>query len=432
MRHATASFALAALFACDNGSPPTARECPLPDAFSLAAGDRILLDKTEGVALEGTGGLVVEDAGAHWRLRAPYEGDAGLRARCANGAQAERAVSVAPLSFTLVSQWQPGNGPPAREYFAMWLDESDSDRLLVFGGFHYVPKPYTPADDLWELRIGSGRWRELSAKGQAPLSPGGRVAPLPGARAVYFFGGATASEAGAVTATGPTLSRLDYAPDRLEWSPAPRAQTAPGSYTGGFVRDTKRNRLLSIGGADASTGFSCDVSGYTEEAGFVPVRVAAGPAPKGRYGFHYAYDGETDRIVLYGGQTGAGRLDVAGDTWALELSEQPPRWVKLADAGEASPIRRNGAWALDEGGHRLFVWGGTSDGSTAVPGVQVLNLDRGHEAWTNLAVPAEVPARASGMAVYDRTNGRLLLGFGNTSAKAYTDLWELSLRPNAR
>jgi hypothetical protein len=387
--------------------PPT---CNVPDV-EIGEGGRLVLEKTEGVELEGTGGLVVDGSGARWILRAPYGGDAGLRARCA-GASSERAVRLRPMRWSLVSRWEENAGPPAREYFAMWQDE---ERLFVFGGFHYKPKQFTPASDLWELDLKSATWRPLEASGNVPLAPGGRVARA-GAKSLYYFGGATIGEAG--METPPLLRSFDY--EKLAWTDAPNAGGAPGSYTGAFVHDAKRGRWLSVCGVDASIGLHCDVHAYTPDKGFAKLAVE-GTRPSGRYGFHYALDAERDRLIIHAGQTGTGNLHMSGDTWALEL--EPLRWVKLADTGDASPIRRNGAWALDEEGRRLFVWGGTSDGRTPVRGIQAFDLDQA--TWTSVETPEEVLPRASGMAVYDRANKRLLLGFGN-AAKLYTDIWALS------
>ncbi len=131
-------------------------------------------------------------------------------------------------------------------------------------------------------------------------------------------------------------------------------------------------------------------------------------------------------MILFGGQDGADNLDLDGETWALDLSVEPPAWRRLFANGAGPEKRRNGAFALDPLGHRLFVWGGTPDGKNSVSGLQVLSLDRGSEAWTSLDVPAQVRSRTSGLGVLDAARDRILFGFGNAPAPI-RDLWSLDI-----
>jgi hypothetical protein len=127
---------------------------------------------------------------------------------------------------------------------------------------------------------------------------------------------------------------------------------------------------------------------------------------------------------------GYGNRDLDGETWELDLATDPPAWRRLFANGEGPTKRRNGAYALDPVGRRLFVWGGTPDGQTSVEGLDMLTLDRGAEAWTHLDAP-QVLARTSGLAVHDPARERLVLGFGN-SPTPLRDLWALDLANTKR
>lgn len=314
-----------------------------------------------------------------------------------------------------------GDGAKAREYGAWWVDPSGSGSLFVFGGYHYVPKQFTPANDAWRFDFATSTWTSLGNEG-LPTLPGGRAAPIPGSRAVLYFGGSVPTADGRVDAK-PSLYRIDY--DDAGMRAAARPSTsAPGSYTGAFVHDAKRSRWLSICGLDNRRGMHCDVTAYTEAGGFAEV-TTQGEAPSGRFGFHYAFDVDQERVVIFGGQNGPANLDLDGETWALELATEPPRWKRLFANGEGPTKRRNGAFAFDPKGHRFFVWGGTPDGRTSVKGIQVLTLDRDAEVWTSIDTP-DVPARTSGLAAYDPTHEQLVMGFGNNPAPI-RDLWSLDL-----
>jgi len=129
---------------------------------------------------------------------------------------------------------------------------------------------------------------------------------------------------------------------------------------------------------------------------------------------------------VFSGQDGADNLDIATDTWALELGEEPARWVRLFESDEHAIARRNSAFAYDSTHHRLFVWGGTPDGVDSVPGIQVLHLDRGHEEWLSFDTPDTMPSRTSGAGVFDATTNSIYWGFGNDDA-IYTDLHRMRL-----
>ncbi len=333
-------------------------------------------------------------------------------------------VQISPLEWGLLASWDPAvdHGPPAREYGAWSLAHFGGRYgLFVIGGFHYRPRQFTPSNDVWFFDLEAKAWREVDSTG-APVTAGARLAEGPDRNTLLLFGGATLARDGSLD-TPAGLRIFQFAESPTSWQDAPHSTESPGSYTGSLIRDTKRARWLSVCGADSvRLGVHCSVSEYTTEGGWGTVSVAGTPPP-GRYGFHYALDEENDRVIIVAGQS-AGRA-VYGDTWALELGEDPPRWVQLFEEDPAVR-RRNGAFAHDTTQNRLFVWGGTADGQTPVPGLSVLRLDRDQERWDHIETPDSVPPRASGFATYDREQDRLLMGFGNASA-LYTDLYSVSL-----
>jgi hypothetical protein len=403
---------------------PGVSSCPelaAPSALTVRDGGRVTLElapEVESFELALPDGFGRD---GH-TIRAPY-GQLGVHAAAltlsCNGQSETRtlAITIEALRWSPLRSWQPGlDGPVGREYFSTWIDSGDTDRLLVFGGFHYQPKQFTPAWDLWSLNLTSETWTALPDMG-APRTPGGRIAAIPDARALLYHGGLDG------TSTPPVLRRFDYGPDELTWATLD-SPSDPGSYTGAFVHDAARGRYLSVCGASSVLGYHCQVRAWTAESGWTSLDTV-GESPSGRAGFFFALDPATDRLVLYGGQGGGPGNDILSDTWALELGETPPRWVPLLPS-DAVIGRRNGAYLLDPYGHRLLVWGGTPDGATSVPGLWALELERGSEGWHELSTLSAPPDRTSGMAVLDVARRRMLAGFGNDKS-VYADLWALEL-----
>ena len=373
---------------------------------------------------EGTGGAVVTLDDTTVTIRAPYlsaaDGEVALRLGCGQTVP----IELRPLVWTSVAEWSGEEGPPGREYGGWWTDTEGTGGLVVFGGFHYFPRQFTPANDAWRFDFASNTWSALAGT-ELPMLPGGRVAPIPGERAVFYFGGVVAGQGGTIEEAPSSLYRFDYDERSLTPTKVDGIGDAPGSYTGSLVYDSKRKRWLSVCGANLA-GANCDVHAYTAGGSFEPVTTSK-PGPKGRWGFHYAYDEVTDRVIVFGGQTlGSGEAQIDGETWALDLATEPAKWTRLFANGEGTMKRRNGAFALDPAGHRLFVWGGTPDGQSTVENIHVLNLDRDAEAWTELEVPSNVPSRTSAFGSWDPGRGRILFGFGN-SLEIYRDLWALDV-----
>ena len=424
---------LVLLAACSSAPPPPPPPCAGArlDPITLPAGGRaeIPLDaalSAELTSVTASSGITAWRDGERIVVRAGYEASgATLTATCTTG-ELSVPVTVEALSMTPLAQWDASNpeAPPAREYFAWWVGQDRA--VYLYGGFVFQPRQFTPSTEAYRFDLTTLAWSRLTASGDLP-PPGGRVDAAEGTL-LYFGGGAPAAD-GSLN-TPPTLRAVSAGPDGASFTTLDATGT-PGSYTGAFVHDAARDRWLSICGADTGAlGIHCGVHAYTSETGFTALDVA-GPSPTGRYGFHYALDAANDRVIVFAGQTGAGPLDIGGDTWALELAgEGAPRWVQLFSSSEGIAARRNGAYAFDPESARLFVWGGTADGRTAVPGLEVLELDRGHERWVHVALGPDVPPRASGGAVLDAVGHRVLFGFGN-EARLYTDLYALALHPRS-
>lgn len=402
-----------------SGAVDAAGSCrgDLPASLSVSEGGLLLLSRAADLTYEGVGGAVVSVGDTEVRVRAPLQREAGpdvgIRLACGEIV----TLTLRPLGWTSLASWQEDTGANAREYGGWWLDPEGG--LVVYGGYHYQPRQFTPANDVWRFDFAASTWAPLA--GEMPLLPGGRAAPIPDARAVLYFGGSKPTADGSIE-TEPSLYRFDYDAARVTATKLENLGEVLGSYTGSLIYDAKRARWLSVCGVDSGSGLHCKVDAYTQEGGFVAV-ATTGKKPAGRFGFAYAYDEASDRVIVFGGSTGDGSK-IDGETWALDLSTEPASWTMLFANGEGPSKRRNGAFALDTIGHRLVLWGGTPDGRDSVPGLQMLTLDRGAERWADLETPDDVPSRTSGIGVEDRARGRLLFGFGNDDA-VYRDLWAL-------
>lgn len=425
----------------DGGGPPPCTLEASPARLDLRVGGGGAL------ALSGEGWAdVVFEAPAHVEairdeaglaVRAGYMvGEAELRVVADCGTRTASVavpVDVAPLEIVPATTWTPVDGPVAREYFSMWVDPLDADRLWLASGFHYRPRQFTPGRDVWSLDLTSGAWTGHDDTPQDVL-PGASVAVHPDGY-VLRYGGLNLDQV-------PDPSQVPFRLHTVETSTAglrftdvdPAGAPSHGDYQPSFFFHPPTGLFYAACGVNEDEGAHCDLSIFDPRERAWASWPTQGEAPEGRNGHFWAYDPVTDRLVVFAGEGwpgSAGCDRCQQDTWALEMSESPPRWVRLLeDGGPLGQIgRRNGAFTLDPVNHRLLVWGGTPDGRNSFPGLFALDLRRGEEAWHEVPLIGEAPARASGGAVFDAARSRVLLGFGNGNEGIHADLWSIEVGP---
>jgi len=335
-------------------------------------------------------------------------------------------LTVKHLAWTAHYSWK--TGPSAREHGAFFVDPA-SNAALLFQGSGFKPQ-LKPLDDAWRFDLGAGTWSTWTPTGDLPKAPGAarRVAQLRGQSLAYLHGGYVGFRD--TEDADPDLFRVDVHAGTFhriaqEDAPEGRELHVFGQIDRGG--DPTSARLVLFGGVTpgASTAilgdtWIADVDGDVARWS----RVATTRAPSARYGSFVGVDAKLQRLFLWSGAqmptSASDTVNAASDAWALDFSSDPPTWSKLSPSGDAPHGRRNGCSMYDEEGHRLFVFGGTSDGRTSEKGLWVLDLTKGREAWTRLVLAGEPPVRSSGFGFVD-ANGRLTCGFGN-DADLYTDV----------
>lgn len=419
----------------DAAAPPCAPPA-VAARVSVSAGGRVRLPaEQDGAALEVTAppSWDVVDTGTTTQVRLPYgvEGEHTLRVarRCGDthSAAATVEVEVRPLRFVALPAWTDGvDGPSAREHPLLMIHPREPDRLYLYGGLAFRPRQFTLVSDLWSYDLVNEAWSARTASA-SPARASGRWVAMPGDHPrALLLGGANARLQAELAA-----DRLDVAGSTATWTrlPLTRGAGALDTQLGSLVYDAPRGRYLSVCGV--ADEVHCQITAYDPDRGtFEVLAPADGPTPLGRYGFFAAHDVENQRLVVFSGAgvpTLNNPVNAAGDTWALELDEAPPRWERLVDTSTSVPGRRNGCSAYDPVGQRLFVWGGTANARTTVPGLFVVDLIAGHARVQEVPIELAKPARSSCAAVYDPARRRILFGFGNTTGAIFADLVALEL-----
>ena len=231
-------------------------------------------------------------------------------------------------------------GSPGARSDACAAYDSLGDQVWLFGGRFAVNSlctefgcPKRPAlDDLWRLDLSAQTWHAVAVTGSKP--PARYDAALivdPVAHRLLLFGGHDSTgtvfgDVWSIPLAGPYV-----------WSELHPAGVGPSArWSATALWDQARQRLLFVGGSDASGGvtdvWSLDLFGPLAWSSVA----VAGTAPAGV--FHAILDVGRDLVLAYGGPTNIATFNLSNS----------PNWIPLDAAGGPSTfVSRSGGFGYD-------------------------------------------------------------------------------------
>lgn len=298
--------------------------------------------------------------------------------------------------------------------------------LLLFGGRMRNSDAFT--NDVWELSLsGSPTWSLLSTNGTRPSPRSGNVLLYDSRRErLLLFGGAdsmTFNDAWTLdlTAVPPTWGPI------LPTGPLPSRR----SYCQA-VYDSLNDRVVLYGGAD-SLGQDGPPSGIRSDVWVLPLTgppawtelTPTGTPPAARAAGAVVYDQVRQRMVLFGGFDGG---NVLSDGFTLALGGTPA-WAPLATTGGPPAARAIPGVIHEAPQDRLVLFGGLTGAETDIALNDLWALDLATGAWAELSPSGALPSpRQSPGVVYDAPRDRMVSFGGSGSTDAVDDpLWSLSL-----
>lgn len=304
--------------------------------------------------------------------------------------------------------------------------------------------PYGIDEATWEAAVAGGTWSErpyppyLAGSSAVVLDPEtGELAGVPPAPGIPDPSLPEGEEPWPAT-TGPLVyhpglglfvtTRADdgatvtYDPTAGAWSElvAPLA-ALNGRYGYGFAYDVESDRLVLFGGAEWGRTDEGKHVGLADtwvfDAGAGTWAEAAPPvSPPGRIDPGFVYDSQSDRLVLFGGHDRLGG-SVLGDTWAYDTNTNT--WTEMTPA-TSPPGRSNGAMWYDPGADLSFVFGGAADWSSWPPlpwmmlgGEELWGYDLEADRWTLYRADPNPGYRLTPTAVFDPESGEAILTGGD-------------------
>lgn len=299
--------------------------------------------------------------------------------------------------------------PLPRQDLATWFDTA-RDRFLIAGGWGEAGCGFA---DTWQLARPSDAWSELSPPGSAIAF---RSSPSYGFdsvnRELILYGGDLLGGEAYWPLVPDAVQAYDV--DKASWRRIETAGAAPPTLSRPASAFDPIHRRLWLVGGTPEFGEPIDDTWALDLAGTPAWRtLPAGTRPSAREGAVAVYDPLGDRVLLYGGATGAAGSEV----WSLHGDA----WTQLPVEGTPIPNRRNAVGVYDSKRHRMVVLGGEPyDGM-----IRALSLD-GTPSWQAIPASGSSPMNRSGArAVYDPDGDRILVFGGQNPGQFFADVFDV-------
>ena len=332
--------------------------------------------------------------------------------------------------------------PPGTAHSSVVYDGA-TNRLIAFGGGLELG---SGNNSVWVLSNANGlggtpTWMQLTPTGPLPprrMTHSG-VYDNSTSRMIIFGGGVPYS---AIYNDVWVLANASGSGGTPAWTQLAPSGTPPSPRVGhSAVYDAATNRMIIFGG--------CNVFPYCQEVNDTWILTNAngvggtpewlhvspsGPIPPVRYVHTAAYDSDTNRMIIFGGDAGFAKY---GDTWVLNNANGlggASYWTQLSPSGNP-PTRYNAPAGYDPAANQLIVThgvtGGQCCGQLTTDSWSLSSADGiGSPAWQQLTVTgATPPARDGGphTGALDLANRRLIIFGGSDSVGAVlNDVWVLA------
>src|SRR2546426_763877 len=263
-------------------------------------------------------------------------------------------AGAAPLSLGVSPDVLGDPRLTARAGPAMAYD-SQSDRVILFGGSGIGGS----RNDTWAYDLGTNKWTNMTPSAMPPARYYHAMAYDSQSDRVILFGGIGVSGTGSPVGLGDTWA---YDFDANTWTNMSPATTPSALAIHAMAYDSQSDRVILFGGSGIG-GSRNDTWAYDFDAN-TWTQMNTVLKPSARYAHAIAYDSQSDRVILLGGERGFGAVlfrdtcvyDFDANTWTVK--NIPARFLHamaydsdssrtLLFGGYDVTVQFNDTWAYD-------------------------------------------------------------------------------------
>ena len=306
----------------------------------------------------------------------------------------------------------PLTHPSARTAHSMTYD-AQSDRVIVFGGDTGVLN-----DETWVYDLNTNVWEDVSAVVRPAARSGQAMSYASGSDGIVLFGGLTFI-GGFVDLPGDTWV---YDTNTNEWTNASPQEPGPsGRWRHTMAYEAESDRVILFGGDTGLPNgetWSYDLDGNA----WSNMNPVTSPSP--RWGHVMSYDSQSDRIIVFGGETTPNVYEYSSETWAYDFNTN--EWRNTTPPIGPS-ARRDPAMAYDSESDRVVLFGGYTP-SENLEDMWTYDVDT--NTWTEMVPEGRPSARWGHAMVYDAESDRVILFGGYSGLDRLNDTWAYDLNAN--
>ncbi len=321
----------------------------------------------------------------------------------AGTASARGAVMPDSVPFGSGYDWtnmSPSGGPAGTIVNMAMVYDSSADRMVVFGGTDFQGHG---SDTTWAYDFESNTWTDRNPETHPHAGWLDRAAYDSWAHRMIMFGGYDS-----VTRrfTNETWA-YDYAGNNwtnLSPSGAPSPRTRPG-----LAFDSQSDRVVLFGGDTSGTGYSNETFSYDYDTN-TWTNMSPAVHPGARRSSMMAYDPIADRMVLFGGTDDMLGGDFHGaynDTWSYDFDTNT--WTDMNPPAAPSP-RYHGGFAYDSQVDRFVLYGGIGDDNSLY---ETWLYAYDNNTWNLIAPDHSPPPKALMGMAFDTQSARTIMFGGN-------------------
>jgi N-acetylneuraminic acid mutarotase len=310
----------------------------------------------------------------------------------------------------------PSTAPSARRFAGMAYD-SGSDLVVLFSG----GDPDLPAafGDTWTFDVDTNIWTNVTPEDSPP--PRGTLGGFEydsDSDRVIFYGGVKQLE--------PFVCWDDtwaFNCDTETWENRTPASSPRGTALPAMAYDSGSDRIIMYGGMWDDRDVSSETWSYHYDSN-TWTNMSPDVSPGLLYAFGFAYDSESDRVILFGGKyrddTGE---EIKDETWSYNYDTNT--WTKMNPPVKPAP-RERFQMTYHAGWDRIVLFGGDKDYFNPLYDETWL-YDFNNDNWTQLSLEPHPTGRVYAGLAYDNESECIVL-FGGMDAMmdVFGDTWTLS------
>jgi hypothetical protein len=333
--------------------------------------------------------------------------------------------------------------PAARKYHEMVYD-SESDKIILYGGFTAAGDPNSWEFDTWTYDYNNNIWTKLNTEGKPYSCLMYSFAYDTESDVIISYGGIRKDHVG-------SNQTWIFNYNQNKWTKQEPSSSPNYRYSHQLVYDSESDVVILFGGRTSKDYNPYGIETYYNDTWAYDYNFNTWtnmtPAfnPVGRYMHAMTYDSESDRVIVFGGAELTAEIFITEDQpyldeiWAYDYNSNT--WENLTTS-EGPDARIESSIVYDSESDRCILVGGWHHMYEGKYGDETWAYDYNANSWDQMDLEGNGPWRYDPHLAYDSESDRVIMfgGTPNTSifddtdeTWAYdynTDTWELMEKVN--